>query len=157
MKKCNEPFHSCGWIEKEKSCVFIDCNDTKPETRGKVRKEIDALTKAAKQETANRITANILRIVNSSPGCVAYRINNVGVWDAAKKIHRAGNTQKGLPDVWGCANGRFFTVEVKAGKDRLSVHQQIVIQEITQAGGYAMVVRSTDDFISAWRDWNSGK
>lgn len=99
-----------------------------------------------KAETANRITANVIRIINSTPGCVAYRINNVGVWDAAKGIHRAGNTEKGLPDVWACCRGRFLTIEVKAGKDKLSEHQQHRIFEITRAGGGVIVARSTGVF-----------
>ncbi len=105
---------------------------------------------AIKPETANRITANILRIINYQPGCVAYRVNNVGVWDAAKCIHRAGNTEKGLPDIWACVKGKFVVIEVKAGKDRLSEHQVKRKFEIEKAGGLFIVARSTDEFISAF-------
>ncbi len=104
-------------------------------------------------ETANAITANVLRIINSTPHAVAWRINNVGVWDATRKVYRAGNTAKGLPDVWGCYKGRFFTVEVKAKKDKLSEHQERIMSDIESAGGYPMVARSTDDFISAWKEF----
>lgn len=99
------------------------------------------------KETANRITANVLRVINMQPGCVAYRINNVGVWDAAKGIHRKGNTQKGIPDVIACVRGAFLAIEVKAGNDKQSVHQKIVEQEIGQAKGQYWLIHSTDGFL----------
>ena len=101
-----------------------------------------------KPETANRITANVLRVINLQPKCVAYRINNVGVWDAAKQIHRAGNTEKGLPDIFAILRGRAVAIEVKAGKDRLSEHQKARAQEIERAQGVYLVVRSTDEFLN---------
>jgi hypothetical protein len=103
--------------------------------------------KAAKQpkESANRITANLIRAVNMQPGCVAYRINNVGVWDAAKQIHRRGNTQKGIFDIAATIKGRAVWLEVKAGRDKPSTDQLIFQQEIRAAGGVAEFVYSTDE------------
>ena len=98
-------------------------------------------------ETANGITANIVRIVNYQPGCVAYRINNVGVWDAAKGIHRKGNTEKGIPDIIACIRGQYVAIEVKAGRDKMSIHQEMRRQEIERAGGKFLVANSTDTFI----------
>lgn len=100
-----------------------------------------------KKETANCITANIIRAVNMQPGCVAYRINNVGVWDEAKQVHRRGNTEKGLPDVIASIRGRFVAIEVKAGKDRLSEDQKRRAFEIEKAGGVYFECRSTDSFL----------
>jgi len=104
---------------------------------------------AIKPETANRITANILRIVNLQPGCYAFRVNNVGVWDEKKQIYRAGNTQKGIADILCCIRGRFLAIEVKAGKDRLSDYQDIFRQDVTCAKGEYFEARSTDLF----KDW----
>lgn len=103
--------------------------------------------KAAKQpkESANRITANLIRAINMQPGCVAYRINNVGVWDAAKQIHRRGNTQKGIFDISAIMKGRAVWLEVKAGRDKPSTDQLIFQQEIRAAGGIAEFVYSTDE------------
>ena len=103
--------------------------------------------KKAHPETANQITRNILRVINMQFGCVAYRVNNVGVWDEAKKFHRGGNTEKGLPDIWACIRGKFVVIEVKAGKDKMSEHQEARRQEIERANGVYFVARSTDDFI----------
>lgn len=105
----------------------------------------DAL-KAAKHESANRITRNVLTVINGQPGCVAYRVNNVGVYDEAIGARRKGNTERGLPDVWACVMGRFLTVEVKAGRDELSPYQQMRKFEIEKAGGIFFVARSTGEF-----------
>lgn len=101
----------------------------------------------AKAETANQITRNILRAANMQPGCVAYRVNNVGVWDAEKGIHRKGNTEKGLPDVILIFKGRFVGIEVKAGRDKLSEDQLKRKFEIERAGGIYFEARSTDGFL----------
>jgi len=110
-----------------------------------------APAKQAKQktETANKITANVIRAINSQPGCVAYRINNVGIWDEAKQIHRRANTEKGLPDIWACLRGRFATIEVKAGRDKMSLDQLHRKSEIERAGGLYCIAYSTDGFL----DW----
>lgn len=101
-----------------------------------------------KPETANQITRNVLRLANFQTGCVAYRVNNVGVWDQAKGIHRKGNTEKGLPDVIMIYRGRFIAIEVKAGRDKLSDDQKKRQFEIERAGGIYFECRSTDGFIN---------
>lgn len=100
-----------------------------------------------KGETANRMTANILRAINMQPGCVAYRINNVGVWDEQKGIYRKGNTQKGIADIAAVIRGKSVWIEVKAGRDKLSRDQIIFRQEIVGAGGIYFEARSTDAFL----------
>lgn len=108
------------------------------------RQEQAAKTKA---ETANQITRNVVRAANMQPGCVAYRVNNVGVWDEAKQIHRRGNTEKGLPDIVLIFKGRFVGIEVKAGRDKLSEDQLKRKFEIERAGGIYFEARSTDSFL----------
>lgn len=101
-----------------------------------------------KGETAGRITANIIRAVNLQPGCVAYRINNVGVWDEAKQVYRKGATQKGIADIAAIFRGRAAWIEVKAGRDKLSREQMIFRQEVQAAGGLYFEARSTDEFLT---------
>jgi hypothetical protein len=79
------------------------------------------------------------------PGCVAYRINNVGVWDAEKQVYRKGNTQKGIFDITAIIKGRAVWIEIKAGRDKPSTDQLIFQQEIRGAGGIAEFVYSTDE------------
>lgn len=113
-------------------------------------KKIDRQAKP-KGETANRITANIIRVINMQPGCAAYRINNVGVWDAEKKLYRAGNTQKGIADISAIIRGRALWVEVKAGRDNMSRDQMIFRQEVERAGGLYFEARSTDEFLNFFK------
>lgn len=111
-------------------------------------KRLDAKVKTRpKGESANRMTANILRAINMQPGCVAYRINNVGVWDAEKQIYRKGNTQKGIFDISAVIRGRAAWIEIKAGRDKASREQLIFKQEIETAGGLAFIAYSTDEFL----------
>lgn len=107
------------------------------------------------KETANGITSAIVRVVNMRPRCVAYRVNNVGVWDAAKGVHRGGNTEKGLPDIWCCIDGRFVVIEVKAGKDRQSEEQKHRQFEIERAGGVYLLIRSKDEFLRWFAEFST--
>lgn len=103
--------------------------------------------KPPKRETANGMTKRILTAINMQPGCVAYRINNMGVWDAAKGIYRKGNTQKGIFDIAATVRGRAVWIEVKAGRDKPSVDQLIFQQEQRRSGGLAEFMYSTDEFL----------
>lgn len=104
--------------------------------------------KPPKKETANRMTANIIRAICMQPGCVAYRINNIGVWDKAKGIYRKSHTQPGIFDISAVVRGRALWVEVKAGRDKMSREQMIFKQEVERAGGIAFVAYSTDEFLN---------
>lgn len=101
----------------------------------------------AKAETANAITRNIIRAVNMQPNCVAYRVNNTGIWDEAKQVFRKAHTEKGLPDIVGSVKGRSLWVEVKAGRDKMSREQLMRKHEIERAGGLYFEARSTDGFL----------
>lgn len=98
-------------------------------------------------ETANRITANIIRAVNMRPGCVAYRVNHTGIRDEAKGVFRKSHMQKGIADISAIFRGRSAWIEVKAGRDKLSPEQLIFKQEVERAGGLYFEARSTDSFL----------
>ena len=102
---------------------------------------------AKKPETANRITNNIIRIINMQTQSFAFRVNNVGVWDAAKGIYRKGNTIKGISDILASVRGQMVAIEVKAGKDVMSYDQQRFAASVIQSGGLYYEARSTDEFI----------
>lgn len=104
-----------------------------------------------KKETANAITANVIRCINIQPKCVAYRINNVGIWDEAKQIHRRANTQKGIFDVSATIRGRAAWFEIKANRDKPSQDQLIFQEEVRRAGGIAEFVTSTDGFLELFK------
>lgn len=125
--------------------------------RAKLERRLDAAQSARKVakpkkakpkvETANAITSNVIRAINMQPKCVAYRINNVGIWDEKKQIHRRANTQKGIFDVSATIKGRSAWFEIKAGYDKPSQDQMIFQQEVRAAGGIAEFVKSTDEFL----------
>lgn len=105
----------------------------------------EAAINAKPKESANQITNNLIRAINMQPRCVAYRINNVGVWDAAKEVYRKGNTQKGIFDISAIIRGRAVWIEIKAGRDKPSPDQLIFQQEVRLSGGVAEFVYSTDE------------
>jgi hypothetical protein len=112
-----------------------------------------AKSKPAKTETANQITANLIRAINSQPQCVAYRINNTGIWDEEKQVFRKAHTEPGLPDIIVIAYGCFAGIEVKAGKDRQSQHQQHRQSEIERAKGVYFIAHSTDEGLAKFLEF----
>lgn len=127
----------------KKSARFAGWENAKPDKKKPKQ--------GVKKETANGITANVIRVINMQPKCAAYRINNVGVWDEAKQIHRAGNTQKGIFDVSAVLRGRAAWFEIKASGDKPSPHQLIFQQEIRLAGGIAEFIYSTEEFLELFK------
>lgn len=133
-EKAASKFNDAVDLSKSKDVILQTC---KPK-RTKTTKQ--------KGESANSITTNVVRCINMQPKCVAYRINNVGIWDEKKQIHRRANTQKGIFDVSAIIKGRAAWFEIKAGYDKPSQDQLIFQQEVIRAGGIAEFVRSTDEF-----------
>lgn len=127
-----------GWTAQALSAVEDRQTAARIDRKEKARK-------ALPKESANRITANIIRAINMQPRCVAYRINNVGVWDAAKEVYRKGNTQKGIFDISAVIRGRAVWIEVKAGRDKPSPDQLLFQQEVRLSGGVAEFVYSTEE------------
>lgn len=114
-----------------------------------------AQKKPVRSETANQITANLLRAINGQPNCVAYRINNTGIWDEAKQIFRKAHTEPGLPDIIVIAYGCFAGIEVKAGKDKQSEDQKHRQSEIERAKGVYFIAHSTDDGLAKFSEFQT--
>lgn len=94
---------------------------------------------------ANSLTRCIVDFINFSGG-TATRINSQGQYDALLKRWRKGMTRKGTPDVIGVLNGKSLNVEVKVGKDKMSLEQWQVKTDIENAGGYYHVAKNFQDF-----------
>jgi hypothetical protein len=105
-----------------------------------------------KDSSANELTKSVLYDLINVRGAAAYRINNVGIWDAKRGVYRKGGTVKGIPDIIGVLNGRFIGIEIKYGKDRQSADQKIVEQEIQGAGGVYFIAKSYADYLSKMND-----
>lgn len=127
-----------GWGQKEIEALEARKTSERIDRKAKARK-------ALPQESANQITTHLVLAINLQPRCVAYRINNVGVWDEAKQIYRKGNTQRGIFDISAIFRGRAVWIEVKAGRDKPSHDQLVFQQEVRGAGGIAEFVYSTEE------------
>lgn len=90
----------------------------------------------------NSLTKSIIYDMVKVRGGCAYRINNAGIYDAKKKAYRAGVTRKGIPDIIGIINGRFYGIEVKFGRDKQSAEQRIIQMEIEDAGGVYFIAKT---------------
>lgn len=79
-------------------------------------------------------------------------------------MYRAGGTMRGVPDVIGFhkGTGKFIGVEVKVGKDKLSLHQEVFLKNLQEANAIAMVARDfmsfkdeIDDILATWSCQNA--
>lgn len=104
--------------------------------------------KRFKDTTANELTKTIIWDMYHVRQGVAYRINNGAVYDVKRKVYRKGVQRKGVPDIIGIIDGRFFGIEVKIGKDRQSADQKEIEKEINAAGGVYLIAKSYDDYLS---------
>lgn len=60
-------------------------------------------------------------------------------------INLVGAGRNGEPDIVMCANGKFIGVEIKGDGDSLSPLQKEKLVSINKAGGWAYVVKSSQD------------
>jgi hypothetical protein len=79
------------------------------------------------------IVTAILRYLKSVPGCFAWKEHG-GMYGTA-----------GLPDIIACFRGRFIAFEVKTTSGKLTKLQEITLQRITEAKGYAFKVTSVGE------------
>ena len=52
----------------------------------------------------------------------------------------AGYGRSGVPDIVGCYNGEFFSIECKAGTNTPTALQEREMRRITEAGGLALTI-----------------
>ena len=55
-----------------------------------------------------------------------------------------GFGRQGAPDFLVCIKGRFFGIETKAGKGKLTALQELNLKKIIETGGVALVIREDD-------------
>lgn len=120
----------------------------KPMTREEFR-EYSGLNKIRKkrgQSPTNALTKAIKKYTDSHHKCHLYRINTTGIYDANLGMYRTSGSAKGIPDLVGLLLGRFFSVEVKIGRDVQSNVQKKRQAEIEYCGGIYYIARSFDEF-----------
>lgn len=101
-------------------------------------------------KTANKLTTCITDYLRLK-GAFASRVNNTGVYDAKIKRYRRGMNRRGLPDIIATYQGKSLHIEVKAGRDKLSEHQEKIRDEQQQSGGLFYEARNFTDF-KQWFD-----
>lgn len=89
------------------------------------------------------LTANILQYLRLR-GAMAWR-NNTGAMKTLKGYVKFG--QPGSGDIFALYRGRFYSIEVKTGKDRVRDNQRDWIEAIQAHGGIAIVVRDVGDVV----------
>lgn len=102
--------------------------------------------------TANELTKTIIFDMYWVRGGVAYRINNGATYDQKLKTYRKGVQRRGIPDIIGIIDGRFFGIEVKIGQDRQSTYQKEIEEEINNAGGVYFIAKTYDDYLQKIHD-----
>ena len=75
----------------------------------------------------------ILRYLKAVPACFAWKTHG-GMYGTA-----------GIPDIIACIGGRFVAFEVKTPSGKLTKLQEITIQRIKEAKGYAYKVTSVGE------------
>jgi len=60
------------------------------------------------------------------------------------KVWGGGMQRRGIPDILGLVNGRFFALELKATDGTVSALQQRCVDMINKCGGYAEIVYPDD-------------
>ena len=96
--------------------------------------------------TANALTKHTLKILDLK-GFHVWRQNNGGVYDRKFGGYRANSATKGISDILGFnrKTGQIIAAEIKAGKDKLSIEQEVFLKAVERSGGIALVVRTLDD------------
>jgi len=87
----------------------------------------------------------ILEALSLLPGVMPIRVNS------GSPIRRFRGAKKGTADIVGIVEpGRFFALEVKAGRRSVCSPEQLAFLELVRKlGGIAQVVRSVDEAIAA--------
>lgn len=75
---------------------------------------------------------------NAAKRKVKRLLDSIGVWYFSPQSGIYGRS--GIPDIIGCYKGKFFAIECKAGGNTTTALQDKAIQEITDAGGLALVI-----------------
>lgn len=101
---------------------------------------------------ANELTIKILNFLFRN-GIFAWRQNNLGLFDKRLGIYRPAGGKKGVSDILCCHQSWLICIEIKIGKDSLSLEQEGFLENIEKAGGIAMVVKTFKDFENQWTDY----
>lgn len=93
----------------------------------------------------NELTKIIIQHMNLT-GFHCWRQNNGAVFNRKRDAFMKNPAHKlGIPDIIGFrkSDGKFLGIEIKTGKDKLSVHQEIFLAEAKTSGAICFVVNDS--------------
>lgn len=92
---------------------------------------------------------------------LAWRSNNVPVFDTVRKCFRSFTGLKGVSDILGILpGGRLLAVECKIGKNKLTPEQEWFLAEVNRLGGVGLEVRclaSLEQAMKITTTWTTGE
>ena len=101
--------------------------------------------------TTNNITKAIINLLRSE-GHSASRVNTQGQYDGKLKTWRKSGSTKGVFDIISCIKGRnglgrFLSIDIKKGNDKLNKDQIVFMKGVRDAGGIALEIESYAQFV----------
>jgi len=91
------------------------------------------------KQSESKLSRRIIQVLNQQPHTFAW------------KNHGSQFTLGGLPDIIVCCRGLFIALEVKmpGQRDNVSPVQQVVHQQLRDAGGRVHVISSVEEALTA--------
>jgi hypothetical protein len=102
------------------------------------------------EATANGLTKAIITWLTLN-GHYSSRIQSQGQWNQKLARFTKSTVRKGIGDVMAVIEGRTIMIEVKIGKDKLSEAQIKTKGDVEKSGGYYMVVKDFDQFMTEYK------
>lgn len=105
--------------------------------------------------TTNNITTGIINFLESKNN-YAGRVNTTGVYDPVKKVYRKiPEKEKGKFDIYCCLypSGKSLWIDIKKDEDKPSKYQLSFKKRIEKAGGFAIFIKTYDEFLK-WYEEN---
>lgn len=99
--------------------------------------------KRYKGDSANEVTRAIIDYLKLS-GCYATRISTEGRMAGGRRIR--SSVDVGTADIHACVAGHHVSIEVKFGRDKQSVAQRTVEQQVQDAGGLYFIAPTFEAF-----------
>lgn len=84
-----------------------------------------------KSKLESSIQSSILSWLSTQDDCFTFKVITAN--------------KRGIPDIVGCKNGKFFAFEVKAKNGIVSENQKYQMEKIRKCGGFCEVVKSLDE------------
>ena len=105
-----------------------------------------------KDRLESEIKKAILDYLNMQHMTFAFKIFTSGIPDAKRQGGFRTNPSRGVADILGCKNGRFFAMEVKRPGGMVTDNQVSFLRSVNISGGYECIVRSVEDAKEAWSE-----